>query len=347
VNGDGFDDVIVGAPNFRSSPSMPQEGAAFLYLGSASGLEPSPSWTTVGNQPGAHLGESVSTAGDVNGDGYADIIVGSQSFNGDQLNERRALVFLGSAGGPSLAPDWTVDGNHADSEFGSSVSAAGDVNGDGLDDVIVGAPSYSNGQAGEGRALLYLGSPSGLATSPAWATESDLASTWLGYRVAAAGDVNGDGFADIAVTSPSYSNSEANEGRAWVFLGSAAGLASNPAWAFETNQAGGSILPAASAGDVNRDGYGDLIVGASGYLNHGRAYLFLGSGSGLSSFPIATVEIEQPLASFGYSASTAGDIDGDGFEEVLIGAVGYNNGEEAEGGAFVYSWSRVPPSARR
>ncbi len=117
-----------------------------------------PAWTAEGDQADCHYGESVSSAGDVNGDGYDDVIVGAYAFNNDLTNEGRAWTHLGSATGLSAIPAWTAEGDVAGAYFGGSVSTAGDVNGDGYGDVIVGLPSFANGELYEGAAYVYLGS---------------------------------------------------------------------------------------------------------------------------------------------------------------------------------------------
>ena len=128
-------------------------------------LMTSPSWTAESDQANAWFGQSVATAGDVNGDGYSDVIVGAYLYDNGEVDEGRALVYLGSASGLATSPAWTAESNQANAELGSSVAAAGDVNGDGYGDVIVGAYRYDNGETDEGRAFVYLGSASGLATS--------------------------------------------------------------------------------------------------------------------------------------------------------------------------------------
>ena len=101
-------------------------------------------------------------------------------------------------------PAWTAESDQASANFGFSVSAAGDVNGDGYGDVIVGAYAYDNGELGEGRAFVYLGSAFGLSAAPSWTAESDQAAANLGFSVSAAGDVNGDGYGDVIVGAPYY-----------------------------------------------------------------------------------------------------------------------------------------------
>ena len=111
------------------------------------------------------------------------------------------------------------------------------MNGDGYADVIVGASYYDNGQTDEGRAYVYHGSAAGLSATAAWTAESDQAGAYFGGSVATAGDVNGDGYSDVIVGASSYDNGEADEGRAYVYHGSAAGLSATPAWTAESDQA--------------------------------------------------------------------------------------------------------------
>jgi len=146
-----------------------------------------PSWITEGNRVGAFYGHSVASAGDVNGDGYGDVIVGAYTHLNSSNSLGRAYVYYGSAGGLSTSPAWIAEAPAPNLGFGYSVAGAGDVNGDGYDDVVIGR--YHNSLY-QGQAWLYLGSPSGLGTSAAWTV---LDTPGYGAIVASAGDVNGDG----------------------------------------------------------------------------------------------------------------------------------------------------------
>ena len=343
VNGDGYPDVIVGAPFYDNGQT--DEGAAFVFLGGASGTaaigDPSTAATQLeSNQAIANFGKSVASAGDVNGDGYADVIVGAPLYDNGQTDEGAAFIFRGSASGiassnPATPGVTQLESNQANAQLGTSVASAGDVNGDGYPDVIVGAPLYDNGQTDEGAAWVFLGSASGITSgNPGTASaqlESNQASASFGQSVASAGDVNGDGYADVIVGAPLYDNGQTNEGAAFIFRGSVSGIASsNPATPgvaqLESNQAGAQLgTSLASAGDINGDGYADVIVGAPIYNSGaGTALIYLGSASGIASGSPATaateIDSDQANATLGRSVAGVGDVNGDGYGDVVIGA---------------------------
>jgi uncharacterized repeat protein (TIGR01451 family) len=354
VNADGYSDAIVGA-YYYSGPQY-REGRAFVFHGSAGGLSTTPDWFAESDQAESLLGFSVSTAGDVNGDGYSDVIVGAHDYSASWYKEGRAYAYFGSATGLSLTANWTAESGQSNASFGYSVSTAGDVNGDGFSDVIVGSYEYDNGEVNKGRAFVYHGAADGLSTATDWTAEADQ-SAWFGISVSTAGDVNGDGFADVIVGASRYSNGETSEGQAYLYHGASAGLDAAPAWVAESNQVSAYFGRSVStAGDVNGDGFADVIVGATSYdngeVNEGRAYIYHGSSAGLSTTPVWIAEGDQTYAYFGFSASTAGDVNGDGYAEVIVGAYNYDNGEDGEGRAWVYYGNngpglRLAPQQRR
>jgi len=344
VNGDGYADVMVGAPYYDKGQT--DEGVVFLYHGSSSGLASSANWKGDEDQSNANFGYSVDVAGDVNGDGYSDIIVGAwkyQSGSG-QGGEGHAFIYHGSSGGLSSSYDWYFQGNQSSARLGNSVAPAGDFNGDGFADVIVGAYYHENGESNEGRAYAYQGGPNGLSVSRNNSFTENQANAQFGFSIASAGDVNGDGYSDVIVGARYFNNGETNEGKAWLYRGSSNGLNNASSWTDESDQSGANFgQSVATAGDVNADGYSDVIIGAfdydNGQQNEGQVYVYEGSSTGLSTSPNSTRDINQQDAEFGSSVSTAGDVDGDGYSDIIVGAQQYSNGQSTEGAAYVYHGS--------
>ena len=191
-------------------------------------------------------GVEVASAGDVNGDGYGDVIVGAWTYSNGQTQEGRSYAYHGSASGLNSTAQWTVESDQANADFGISVSSAGDVNGDGFSDVIVGAWRGGN-QSQEGRIYVYHGSATGLSAMADWTAESDQVNARLGISVATAGDVNGDGYSDVIAAALYYSNGQLDEGRAFVYHGSPAGLSATADWTAESDQTGAHCGYVASA----------------------------------------------------------------------------------------------------
>lgn len=339
VNGDNLSDVIVGAPNFSNGQN--KEGAAFVFQGSLAGVKQTAASTIEGDQALSNLGFSVASSGDVNGDGYSDIIVGAYTYDAGNADEGAAFVFHGSAASSSISVKIPKDGNQNDASFGFSVSAGGDVNGDGLGDVIVGAPYYDNGEADEGAVFVFHGTASGflLAGGMFDSNQKDAA---LGYSVSGAGDVNGDGFSDIIVGAPFYDNGEQQEGAAFVFAGAAAGIDFVGSQVLlDADQAdAGFGWSVAGAGDVNGDGFSDVMVGAVLYDNdqadEGAAFIYHGSAQGIDIVPGKAMVSGQPMSFMGYAVNAAGDINGDGFSDVVVSAALYTKNQTGEGMVNVY-----------
>jgi len=341
VNGDGYDDVIVGASWYQNGEI--REGGAFLYYGSASGLSTSSDWTAESDQAYAFFGTMVNAAGDVNGDGYDDIMVGAWLYDVPGFSASgRAYLYYGSANGPSTTADWITDGNNGSMYYGESLASAGDVNNDGFDDIIVGGVNYTNGETQEGTARLFYGSSGGPSLIPDWTYESDQNFARLGSSVNSAGDVNGDGYMDVIIGAIGYDNTLWEEGRAYVFHGSADGLSLTPDWIIDGLQGGANLGDAlASVGDINNDGYGDVIVGMQNYdttrrLNAGRAEIYFGSVSGLATTPGWVRDGTQLGGNFGSSVTMIGDINQDGYSDFAVGSSRHDNGQTDEGVVFVY-----------
>ncbi len=341
VNGDGYSDVIIGAHGYVSDGE--KIGRVFVYTGTVTGLSTTADWTAESDQHNSLFGVRVGTAGDVNGDGYSDVIVGANMYDTGQTqdgNEGRVYVYTGTVNGLSTTADWTADVAQASANFGAWVDTAGDVNGDGYSDVIIGASYYDNGQTDEGRAYVYHGSSTGLSSTANWEAENNQANSNFGIRVNTAGDVNGDGYSDVIVGAVSRSGAEATS---WVYVyhGATTGLVTEASWTVESDQDNSHFGAVGAAGDVNGDGYSDVIVGARLYdsndqTNNGKIFVYHGSTTGLNTTADWTVEGDQENSYFGFSVGTAGDVDGDGYSDVIASAYAYDNNYTNEGRAYVY-----------
>lgn len=303
-----------------------------------------PSWYYESDQAAASLGFSVSGLGDVNGDGFGDVLVGAPKYSGETYKSGTLFVFYGSPGGLQDLPSRTFNGDQTGADFGFAVASAGDVNGDGFADVIVSAPRYTHEQSREGRVYGFYGSSNGLPLSPSWQIESDMTEAYLGWSVASAGDVNHDGFDDVIIGAKWAKETFTNEGMAQLYLGSEAGLATTPVWTIYGGQAGASLGTAVSpAGDVNQDGFADVLVGAPLYNTTeeaaGKVLLFCGGTNGPSQEPCWQASGNQPNARLGTAVSGGGDIDGDGYDDVIVSAP-YQNALSPEVGiVYLYRGS--------
>ncbi len=348
VNGDGYNDIIVGASNYGSD--LPGEGAAYLYYGTAGGAEFSPGWKVEGNAQGAQFGAAVAGAGDVNGDGYADVIVGMPGYV-DVVNGMvgAALVYLGSDDGLQEDNSWIDIGLYNEAYFGKEVNSAGDVNGDGYDDVLVGEPEYDSGEyQNVGAVYLYLGNNTefGLSNVHAWSYIGYRGGDFLGTSASGVGDLNGDDCDDIAIGAPGFNTgSMLDTGRVYVFYGcqneTVSRLNDTPDWGYSYLKANANTgIDVSGGGDTNGDGYDELVVGAykldDEHLNEGAVFAFFGEPGGLAPQPGWMVEGNKNDTEFGFAVDGVGDANGDGFTDVLIGAPIFKVDGAIKGAAFIY-----------
>ena len=300
-----------------------------------------------------YAGTSVASAGDVNNDGYADILV-SAPYN----NSNTGVIYL--IYGNSIEAT-TVDLSHGDivqftgesveSYVGTSVASAGDVNNDGFSDILIGAQHVDSAA---GAAYLIYGQAAPLTSanlSTAIKFSGETAGNQAGNSVASAGDVNNDGYSDILIGA--YDFSGASAGAAYLIYGQAAPLASanlSTAIKFSGETAGDEAgRSVASAGDVNNDGFSDILIGADLNNNDGSVYLMYGQSSPLTSANLSTAikfSAEYANSYTGQSVASAGDVNGDGFSDFLIGAPYAEIGESVlitrEGAAYLVYGQSTP-----
>ena len=399
VNGDGVDDVIIGAGNATRGPNS-NTGESYVVFGNNSGFSPSLDLSSLdgangfviaGIDPSDLSGRSVSDAGDVNGDGIDDVIIGARGAGrlvsvpfGQAMsnNVGESYVVFGQSGGFSSSLNlstldgtngFVINGIDADDHSGESVSGAGDVNGDGFDDLIIGADRGDpNGNSRAGESYLVFGSNSGFSSSldlsaldgtNGFVINGIDRNDSSGHSVSGAGDVNGDGIGDFIIGAPTAgptSNSNAgntNAGESYVVFGSSGGFSPSLDLSMLDGTNGFVILgvdeqdlsgdSVSGAGDVNGDGIDDLIIGARSNAigGAGESYVVLGNNSGFSSslnlssldgtngFVINGIDARD---SSGVSVSGAGDVNGDGIDDVIIGAGGADpNGNSSAGESYV------------
>lgn len=202
------------------------------------GIDYLESWSFTAYNTGAEFGYSVSPAGDVNGDGYADVLIGARKDTLHVYREGVVYLFYGSPAGLVSTPVWKMGSGQQGAAWGQVVAPAGDVNDDGFDDVLIGAPAYKADQAPVGGVFLFLGSANGLANTPDWQVIGEQPDAELGCAASPAGDVNGDGFDDIIIGAQWFTVGQESVGQALVYHGGADGPGQTPAWVVTGDQPG-------------------------------------------------------------------------------------------------------------
>ncbi len=345
-NDDGYADVAIGAPLDDDGTPASDRGRVYVFRG-AGAVDTTADVVLSGAEAGARFGFSVAAIGDFNGDGRPDLAASAPLEDAGGTDRGRVYIYFG---GGSFSAPFVISGTEDAGQFGFAIARAGDVNGDGRDDLIVGAPFEDAGGTDRGNAYLFFGgsSPSSM---PALVFVGSEDNAHLGRAVSTAGDVNGDGYFDILIAEPQHDAGATDRGRVHLHIGGP-GLDSAADLTFiggeDAADFGWSI---AGIFDTNLDGYDDVVVGApnddadgvsgdSG-ADIGRAFFYYG-GPLMDASPDLTFVGTEAKSRFGEVVARIGDFNRGGAPDLLIGAPGDDADGDAldattdRGRAFVY-----------
>jgi hypothetical protein len=304
INGDGYEDLFVSSQNWyiEVSSSSGYWGRSFIFYGSSTGINATYGWSNRGQSSDDYYGSGYVLDADFDGDGYTDLAVGAYADDPSGSDSGAIFIYPGSASGILSSSTKTINGSNASDQYGYYGRVdAGDFNGDGMDDLVLGVPNDDSAASNAGKVVIHSGTTTGHVNSTVGTTlYGENADDQFGYRVTV-GDFNGDGFDDLAAAAPYNDDNNTNSGKIYFYYGSSTGLSTTAS----NNQYGGGYnynygTNMTSTGDINGDGFDDFV-------SRGRFYLGSQAGiSGSNDQSWSNTEI-YPM----------GDATGDGFDDVV------------------------------
>ena len=359
INGDGLTDLIVGAVQGISK----QPGAVYIFFGSEKGISRSPSIILRGQRKGEWFGFSTAI-GDINGDGYKDIAVGARLNNMAAKEAGAVYIFYGGYKGYPSEPDIIITGEKPLDYFGVSLACI-DIDKDGLDDIVVAATGYNGEGVDRGAAYIFHGRknfPSEILAKEAETTarggeglnvisgeteisakEADIKIVGeksmyvFGKVVTKLGDINSDGLDDFGIGA--YDWAGETPGYVYIFLGGkqipSNAKASDAAWVIRGGRSDTMFgCSLAGTGDIDGDGIDDFMVGSNAY-KRGAVYLYLGTNDGKFISPSIVINVGNNWK-FGKAVAPAGDVNGDGRMDFLVGEPWNSEKGERSGAVYLF-----------
>ena len=322
-NGDGINDLAIGSPG-----SSNNDGLVQFAFGSQNGLSETLEQVAGISNPvaqGDKYGYCLETVDDLNMDGYDEILICSIDYQ-QSSDTGKVELFFGNAVSNTWvkmnSPDQLLQG----SNFGHSVSADGDLNGDGLKDLVIGNTGTLIDSSGFSSVEIRYGTSSGFNANPDDSYQSISSGTLFGYNVEIINDLNNDGYDELFISEPYNTTAPFNSGDVWVFYGNSDGLGIQPDIRLKGNANDLLGLNFASAGDTNSDGFNDLLITRKSGFNQGKVELILGSSDTIDG---STYLVASGFTDFGQAISNPGDSDGDGLLEYTFNSENVDeNGNE-------------------
>lgn len=330
-NGDGYSDFVISA---MGHPYTNNDGEVRVYYGGPNGLGMEPDWVVAGELSHDRFGTSVADAGDMNGDGFNDLLIGAPGVD----NRGKLYLYLGGEDGLATEAIWQASAPNDFESFGVTVAAA-DFNGDGWPDIVAGANEY---ERYTGAIYVYFNSEEGLVDEYSWRAVGSTYNDEYGLALAV-GDVNADGFADIAAGGPG----EFDGGFTVLYLGSEDGIVNDPAWAYIGEDSSVRYGESLAMADADGDGYDDLLVGITGYdVMRGAVILYPGTDDGIEAMPAWQVQGEAKGDQLGQSVAFTPRLGEDGVlrQDIVAGAYTFPENDEIGRAYRFYNESSLPDS---
>ena len=328
ADGNGYDDILVGAPN-QNNDTGNTTGAVLLYSGFVTGMTSIPTWVESGNTIDGLFGANVEAAGDVNADGYSDLMVSEMGWVGSDQGLGRVHIYLGNT--TLQTESTTITGHAVNLILGYAILGVGDSNGDGFDDIVIGSSKDQTAVSGRGSAQIHLGSVTGISSTAnqTWSVMTQW--TLFGNSLSALGDINDDGYDDLAISEIS-----ADPALLWIFHGGPNGYPTNPTTQIEISNGWGWNIQA--AGDINDDGISDFLIG------NVQGEIELVPGTNTSELVDTTADFytrnEGVNSQLGRILSAGGDADRDGTHEFIYASTTRMNDGTTTGGSIVIMETR-------